>query len=125
MSILLDEKRTGNQTIYWEDESVGQEIPPIVRAPLTIGDMVCWNAALGSFYKAGRLGYLDLLRSPHAAVPNPIIGWKVKYSQQHEDFNLALQRGMPGPFDNGVMGFAWVCPLITNWMGDDGWLRRL
>ena len=32
---------------------------------------------------------------------------------------------MPGPFDNGVMRFAWVAPLITNWMGDDGFLRRL
>ncbi len=120
-----EEKRTGNRTIYWEDVSTGQEIPPIVRGPLTIGDMVCWNAALGPSYKAGRLGYLDLLKSPHAAVLNPITGWKVKYSQQHEDFNLAAQRGMPGPFDNGVMRFAWVCPLVTNWMGDDGWLRKL
>jgi hypothetical protein len=32
---------------------------------------------------------------------------------------------MPGPFDNGVMRFAWVSPLITNWMGDEGFLRRL
>ncbi len=119
------ERQTGNQTLCWEDVAVGQEIPPIVRGPLTIGDMVCWNAAVGPSYKAGRMGYLDLLKAPHAAVPNPITGWKVKYSQQHEDFNLAAQRGMPGPFDNGVMRFAWVSPLLTNWMGDDGFLRRL
>lgn len=123
--VMRAEKRTGNQTLYWEGVSVGQDIAPIVRGPLTIGDMVCWNAALGPSYKAGRLGYLDLLKAPHAAVRNPIIGWKVKYSQQHEDFNLASQRGMPGPFDNGVMRFAWVCPLVTNWMGDNGFLRRL
>jgi len=75
--------------------------------------------------KAGRLGYLDLVKSPHAAVPNPALNWKVKYSQQHEDFHMASQRGMPGPFDNGVMRFAWVAPLITNWMGDSGFLRKL
>jgi acyl dehydratase len=119
------ERRTESETLSWEDVAIGEEIPPIVRGPLTIGDMVCWNAALGPSYKAGRLGYLDLLKAPHAAVRNPIIGWKVKYSQQHEDFNLASQRGMPGPFDNGVMRFAWVAPLVTNWMGDDGFLRRL
>jgi acyl dehydratase len=119
------EKRTGSRKLDWEDVSVGQEIPPIVRGPLTIGDMVCWNAGLGPSYKAGRLGYLDLLKSPHAAVPNPAINWKVKFSQQHEDFNMAAQRGMPGPFDNGVMRLAWVAPLVTNWMGDDGFLRRL
>lgn len=122
---LKAEKRTANQALYWEDVSVGQEIPPLVRGPLTIGDMVCWNAALGPAYKAGRLGYLDILKTPHAAVSNPVTGWKVKYSQQHEDFNLSSQRGMPGPFDNGVMRFAWVAPLITNWMGDHGFLRRL
>ena len=119
------EKRTGNQTIYWDDVSEAQEIPPIVRGTLTIGDMVCWNAALGPSYKAGRFGYLDLMKGPHAAVRNPVTGWPVKYSQQHEDFNLAAQRGMPGPFDNGVMRFAWVAPLVTNWMGDNGFLRKL
>jgi acyl dehydratase len=119
------EQRTGNRMLYWEDVSIGQEIPPIVRGPLTVGDMVCWNAGLGPAYKAGRLGYIDLLKAPHAAVRNPVTGWRVKYSQQHEDFNLAAQRGMPGPFDNGVMRFAWVCPLVTNWMGDEGYLRRL
>jgi hypothetical protein len=44
---------------------------------------------------------------------------------RHEDFKLAAGRGMPAPFDNGVMRFAWVAPLITNWLGDDGFLKRL
>lgn len=118
------ETRTAG-TLYWEDVQVGQEIPQIVRGPLTIGDMVCWQAAIGPSYRAGRLGYLDCLKSPHTTVKNPVTGWPVKYSQQHEDFNLASQRGMPGPFDNGVMRFAWVAPLVTNWMGDRGFLRRL
>lgn len=119
-----DERRTEG-TLFWEDVQVGQEIPGIVRGPLTIGDMVSWQAAIGPSYRAGRLGYLDCLKAPHTAVKNPVTGWPVKYSQQHEDFNLAAQRGMPGPFDNGVMRFAWVAPLLTNWMGDRGFLRRL
>lgn len=119
------EKRRGGEPLAWDDVSAGEEIPPIVRGPLTIGDMVCWNAGLGPSYKAGRLGYLDLLKAPHNVALNPAIHWRVKYSQQHEDFHLASQRGMPGPFDNGVMRFAWVAPLITNWMGDDGFLKKL
>jgi acyl dehydratase len=119
------EVRTGATPLHFEDVEVGQEIPPIVRGPLTIGDMVCWNAAIGPSYKAGRWGHLDLQKSPHTAARNPVTGFAVKYSQQHEDFNLAAQRGMPGPFDNGVMRFAWVAPLLTNWMGDDGFLKRL
>ncbi|MBI4589132.1 MAG: MaoC family dehydratase N-terminal domain-containing protein [Candidatus Rokubacteria bacterium] len=122
---IQGEARSGGRTPCWEDVQIGQEIPPIVRGPLTIGDMVCWQAAIGPSYRAGGLGYLDVLKAPHTAVRNPITGWPVKYSQQHEDFHLAAQRGMPGPFDNGVMRFAWVCPLITNWMGDAGFLKRL
>ncbi|MGH6678270.1 MAG: hypothetical protein ACREDL_04855, partial [Bradyrhizobium sp.] len=104
---------------------VGSALPEIVRGPLTIGDLVAWNAAIGPSYKAGSWGYLDLTRSMHTAMFNPVTGFPVKYSQQHEDFNLAAGRGMPAPFDNGVMRFAWVAPLITNWIGDGGWMRRL
>jgi len=119
------ERRTGGTRLQAADMEVGQDIPAIVRGPLTIGDMVCWQAAIGPSYRAGGLGYLDCLKAPHTAVTNPITGWPVKYSQQHEDVHLAAQRGMPGPFDNGVMRYAWVSPLLTNWMGDDGELRRL
>ncbi len=119
------ETRSGGDGPRLEDVEVGQAIPPIRRGPLTIGDMVCWNAAIGPSYKAGRWGYLDLQNAPHVAALNPATNFPVKYSQQHEDFNLAAGRGMPGPFDNGVMRFAWTAPLITNWIGDDGFLRRL
>jgi acyl dehydratase len=119
------QNRTGARALTGDDVKVGHELPPLVRGPLTIGDMVCWQAAIGPSYRAGGLGYLDCLKAPHSAVKNPVIGWPVKYSQQHEDFNLAAQRGMPGPFDNGVMRFAWVSPLLTNWMGDQGVLKRL
>jgi len=122
---LGTEKRSGSTKVRGDDVEVGQDIPGIVRGPLTIGDMVCWQAAIGPSYRAGRLGYLDCLKAPHTAVANPITGWPVKYSQQHEDVHLAAQRGMPGPFDNGVMRYAWISPLFTNWMGDQGALQRL
>ena len=119
------EKRTGAETIYFEDVETGQAIPSMVRGPLTIGDMVAWNAAIGPSYKAGRWGFLEVLKAPHAQAVNPALNFPVKYSQQHEDFNLAAGRGMPAPFDNGVMRFAWVAPMVTNWMGDNGFLRKL
>ena len=119
------EQRRGAAPRTVEDVAMGEELPPILRGPLTIGDMVAWNAAIGPSYKAGRWGYLDLTRSMHTAMVNPATGFPVKYSQQHEDFTMAAGRGMPAPFDNGVMRFAWVAPLVTNWMGDDGFLKRL
>ena len=119
------EARCGGEPRRFADVEIGEELPPIVRGPLTIGDMVAWNAAIGPAYKGGRWGYLDLTKAPHTAMVNPTTGFPVKYSQQHEDFQLASGRGMPAPFDNGVMRFAWIAPLVTNWMGDEGFLKRL
>ena len=119
------EFRRGADPLFFEDVAVGAAIPEIVRGPFTIGDLVAWGAAIGPSYKAGSWGYLELTGAMHTAMVNPVTGFPVKYSQQHEDFHMAAGRGMPAPFDNGVMRFAWVAPLITNWMGDAGWLARL
>jgi len=119
------EKRTGSQMMYAKMLTVGMELPPIVRGPLSIGDMVCWHAAIGPTYRPGPLGYKDTLSAPHYTVINPATGWPVKYSLQHEDRLLAGQRGMAAPFDNVFMRFSWISPLITNWMGDHGFLSRL
>ena len=120
-----NEYQRGTEPLHFEDVEVGTQIPEIVRGPLTIGDMVAWNAAIGPSYKAGRRGYLDLTNAMHTAMFNPVTGFPVKYSMQHEDFHLAAGRGMPAPFDNGVMRFAWVVPLVTNWIGDAADLKRL
>jgi acyl dehydratase len=120
-----NEYRRGSDTLHFDDVEVGSSIPELVRGPFTIGDLVAWNAAIGPSYKAGSWGFLELTKSMHTAMYNPVTNFPVKYSQQHEDFHLAAGRGMPAPFDNGVMRFAWTAPLITNWMGFDGWMSRL
>jgi hypothetical protein len=79
------EKRIGADTIYWEDVAVGDELPSMLRGPLTIGDMVAWNAAYGPSHKAGHLGYLDIVKVPHNAVITPKIdlpGQKLSATQR-------------------------------------------
>jgi len=122
---LESETRTGSQGLRRDQIEVGYQLEPLVRGPLTVGDLVCWQAAIGPSYRAGALGYRDGLDQPHTVILNPVTGWPVKYSQQHEDALLSRQRGMPAPFDNTVMRWAWLAPLLTNWMGDHGFLKRL
>jgi len=122
---LRAEQRTGRRPIAGLAVQPGDELPPIVRGPLTVGDLIAWNAAIGPSYRAAALAYKDLLAKPHTATLLPRVGWPVRYSQQHEDFTLAAQRGMPAPFDNSAMRAAWLSVLLTNWMGDSGALRRM
>jgi amino acid adenylation domain-containing protein len=119
------ESRRGNCSFERNELSPGDEIPTLVRGPLSIGDMIGWLSATGPAYRPGSPGYRDTLVAPHSAIPHPLTGWPTHKAQHHEDHLLASLRGMPAPFDHGVMRFAWITPLITNWMGNDGWLQRL
>lgn len=120
----IDRLETVPETPDFEALSVGDELPTIVRGPLTIADMVCWNAGRGPTYGANVLNYRQRKNSPHNTVTNPKTGWMQKTSHQHEDVWLCDQRGMPLPFANGVMMWAWTSPLVTNWMGESGFLVR-
>lgn len=124
-SNLLSARRRGSDPFSAAELRAGSDLPERVVGPLTMGDLICWHAAIGPPFQAGVLGLRDCLEAPHSAIHHPVFGWPVKDSQQHEDTHLTRQRGLPAPFDNGVMRLALLGRLITDWMGDRGVLRRL
>lgn len=133
---VRSEVRRGNETRYWEDVQVGEKLTPVVKGPMHIGDMILWR--LGAFPltpmgTAGitppgpfELSYLNTIKLPGLVRFNPETKWPYDHIEwEHEDFKLAHYRGLPGPFDLGVMRTELSGHLLTNWMGDDGFLRRL
>jgi len=117
VSAYENEERRGDSPRYWEDVNVGDKIGPVVKGPLTFGD----------FENGGRnVGGLQF-RPVFQTRPtrNPLTGWSEPTVQHHFDFNLCRQRGLPGPFDLGVQRMTMSSHLISNWMGDDGFLRRV
>ena len=43
----------------------------------------------------------------------------------HQDAKVATQDlGMPGPYDNGPQRCGMIATCVTNWIGDNGWLRN-
>jgi hypothetical protein len=42
----------------------------------------------------------------------------------HWDEAFALEVGAPGAYDYGPERCSWLTHQITNWMGDDGFLRK-
>lgn len=122
---ILGRVRTGNK--LWDLEALkpGTPIPDLVHPPLTTGDIACWEAAKGPAYRAGNLGFQDAHANPLITVLNPVTGWRVNRVQSHGDHLLASSRSMPGPFDSGIMRFAWVSVLVTDWMGDWASLKQL
>ena len=43
----------------------------------------------------------------------------------HMEDTRAQEIGIPGAYDYGCQRISWLGNLITNWMGDDGFLKRL
>jgi acyl dehydratase len=109
----------------WEDVAVGQTLQPILKGPLTITDMICWYSGGGHSYQAHRRATMHRKRHPADAYANPDTGAQDSAARGHAEAKMAREVGMPGGYDVGPQRISWLGQLTTNWMGDDGFLRRL
>lgn len=110
---------------YWESVQVGEELAQIVKGPLTITDMNGWLLGWGGmFIRPHRIGQQWRKRHP-AAYTLDARGVPDVPERAHWDTEFALQSGLPAPYDYGPQRIAWLSQLLTNWMGDDGWLSEL
>jgi len=116
--------RRGAEILYWEDVVEGEEIKPLIRGPLDVSDTVSWivsagySIAFGWKWRALK-GDLDrCLIDPDTGAPHNAIDW-------HYVDNMAQVAGLPYAHSIGRQNEAIVACAISNWMGDDGFLRRL
>jgi hypothetical protein len=111
---------------YWEEVAAGEELPLMVRGPFTATDAIAWKMGAGfaPFTRSGRVAYEYRKRHPAAYAPNEINVPDVP-ERQHWDNPFAASVGLPGYCDYGPQRVAWLALLVTNWMGDDAWLKAL
>lgn len=110
---------------YFEDVREGDELPPVVRGPLSLMDTMGFLVASGRGHTHGVL--LDAAqRHPSHFFRNPEAGGGVEYTGiGHHRESTARAVGSPGAYDYGPQRHAWMCSLVTNWMGDAGFLKRI
>ena len=120
---VLDEEVRGANQRFWEDVEAGDEIQPIVKGPLSSGD-------IGAFVSGaiGGLAHGDALKEFRK---HPAWGFRGKTGaleaiiRVHDAPETATAAGLPLAYDYGCQRMCWLSQLPTNWMGDDGALRRL
>jgi hypothetical protein len=131
---VLNEYRRGAKTLYYEDVKIDEQLPGTLRGPITLLDMTTYYAgAVGtSGYKSTKLKWIygHWARNTPEKLPNnydpSYYGAKVLPSIGHQDPKIAVSElGMPGPYDNGPQRIGMISTCVTNWMGDDGFLREL
>ena len=125
--VVLGERAAirGTRTRYWEDVEVGEEITPIARGPLSLMDTMGFLVGTGRGHTHGLI--LEAAQK-HAAhyFRNPESSGGIEYTGigHHRD-SVAKQVGVPGTYDYGPQRTAWLASAVTNWMGDDAFLKRL
>lgn len=116
---------TGPNTRYFEDVTVGDRLGPMAKGPLTETEIICFHAGGYGFTpyapSASRIGYQNRQRIPGFYVNNaqgvPDVAQRV-----HWDSKWAQAVGNPMAYDYGFMRECWVHHLLTDWVGDDGWV---
>ena len=119
------EELRGATARFWEDVEVGNLVQPMLKGPLNITDMICWYSGGGHSYQAHRRASMYRKRHPADAYVDPKTGAQDSPARGHAEQGMAREVGMPGGYDVGPQRISWMGQLMTNWMGDDGFLRRL
>lgn len=122
------ERRRGAEPRYWEDVTIGEEIDPIVKGPYSLKDWIGFCVGMGHFGAFGastwRLDYVNRKRVPKFYSTAAADGIPRSAYACHYDLEVAHAAGVPQCYDVGAMRQAFLTQMLTNWMGDDGFVFK-
>ncbi|WP_084597718.1 FAS1-like dehydratase domain-containing protein [Micromonospora chokoriensis] len=113
----------GNRPRFFSDVTVGEVVPGVARAPLSLSDLMVWIFAHGRSVMAGNLRHGRLAGLPGRVAVNPVTNWPMW--DRTETLLDSAATDPAGPSAPGELLTALVGQFVTNWMGDDAFLRRL
>ena len=120
-----EEEIRGGNPRYWDEIIVGEKLKPIVRGPLTHADVVAFFVGTAWFSEAHGIARKFLKKYPAWAYEDPdtnVMEWLAGF---HMLDKITQSRGMPMAVGLGDQTFCWLGTLLTNWIGDDGFLKKL
>jgi len=124
---VLNEPRRGKEPLYWEDVRIGDAVPPVVKGPLSIADILAWySATQGALHYGGAHGDAVRYRLRHDDYHiNPATGAKDAAGRGHLEAATARDVGMGAAYDVGPQRISWAQHMLCNWIGDHGFLHKM
>ncbi|MBS0638363.1 MAG: MaoC family dehydratase N-terminal domain-containing protein [Acetobacteraceae bacterium] len=109
---------------YWEDVAEGEALPTMAKGPMTVTGFIAYAQGWGGLYiRANKLAWKQVNHHPGLGIPNRF-GIPDCPERVHWEPEFALKVGAPGAYDYGPERCSWLTHHLTNWMGDDGFLRQ-
>ena len=119
-----EEEVLGATRRYWEDVTEGQALPPMVKGPMTVTGFIAYAQGWGGLYiRANKLNWKQIHAHPGLGIKNRF-GIPDCPERVHWEPEFALRVGAPGAYDYGPERCSWLTHHLTNWAGDDGFLRQ-
>lgn len=111
---------------YWEDVPVGEELAHVVKGPLSQRDLICWDMGAGSsFMKAHGIFFDYQRRHPAIGMLDSATGEVDVPELVHFQDTVAQEIGTSLAYDYGYQRISWLGNLLTNWVGDNGFVKRM
>ena len=119
-----DERIQGSRPRYWQDVAEGEALPVMMKGPMTVTGFIAYAQGWGGLYiRANKLAWKQIDAHRGLGIPNRF-GIPDCPERVHWEEEFALEVGAPGAYDYGPERCSWLTHHLTNWMGDDGFLRR-
>ena len=122
--LYANEEVRGATPRYWEDVTVGEALPRMLKGPMTVTGFIGYAQGWGGLYiRTNKIAWQMYSKHPGLGISNrfnvPDCPERV-----HWDEEFALMVGAPGAYDYGPERCSWLTHHLTNWMGDAGFLRQ-
>ncbi len=118
------EEVRGKTPRYFEDVNVGDKLATIVKGPMTVTGFIAYAQGWGGLYiRANKLNWQQIHKHPGLGIKNRF-GIPDCPERVHWESEFAATVGAPEAYDYGPERFSWLTHHLTNWMGDDGFLRQ-
>ena len=122
--LYAEERVRGSAPRYWQDVTEGEALPVMPKGPMTVTGSIAYAQGWGGLYiRANKLAWKLADAHPGLGIPNRF-GIPDCPERVHWEEEFALEVGAPGAYDYGPERCSWLTHHVTNWMGDDGFLRR-
>ena len=119
-----EEEIRGATPRYWEDVDVGDNLPTMVKGPMTVTGFIAYAQGWGGLYiRANKLAWQQIHAHPGLGIKNAR-GIPDCPERVHWETEMATRVGTPDAYDYGPERCSWMMHQLTNWMGDDGFLEH-
>jgi hypothetical protein len=124
-AMLEGKTRRGSEIRFWEDVVEGEELKPLIKGPVDVSDVVAYvgvtsgnNMAFAIKWRALRNDFGRCLIDPETGESHNAIDW------QYLD-SMARVAGQPYAHFPGRQSEGNIGHLLSDWMGDAGFLKQL